>query len=45
MDSSQIDNIDIKHNSKELIDLYFKIELLYFLKGLLYEHCTSKGVM
>ena len=40
-----IDIIDTKLNAEELIDLYYKMELMYFLKGLLYEHSAAKGLV
>lgn len=36
----QIDKIDVKRDHKELIALYYKIELRNFLQRLLYENRT-----
>lgn len=44
MERSGIDKIDTKRDRKELIDLYYKIELMFFVKGLLYEYYVSKGL-
>jgi hypothetical protein len=45
MERSEIDKIDTKRDAKELIDLYHKIELMSFVKGILYEHYVSQGTL
>lgn len=30
---------------KELIDLYYKIELLSLIRGIIYEHYLNKGLL
>lgn len=41
---NQIDEINVLRDHKELIALTYKMELMSFLNGLLYEHYTSKGL-
>lgn len=45
MERSGLDKIDTKCEHKELLDLYYKIELMYFVKGLIYDYYASKGLV
>jgi hypothetical protein len=45
MEGNHIDKIDVKRDHKELIALYYKMELKAFIQCLLYEHQTSKGLV
>lgn len=38
-----IDKIDTKTESELLISLFYKIELKFFLEGLIFEHYESRG--
>ena len=41
----QIDEINVLRDHKELIALSYKMELVFFIKGLLYEHYCVKGLV
>jgi len=45
MEKRRIDQIDVKRDHKELIALYYRIELRTFLQVLLYQHSTQKCVI
>lgn len=40
----RIDKIDVKRDHKELIDLFYRMELRAFIQTLLHEHRTRCGV-
>ena len=44
MERSVIDKIGVKNNPKEYIDLTYKIELMFFIRGLLHDYYVSKGL-
>lgn len=41
---SRIDKIDVKKEHKELIALFYRIELRSFVQALLYEHCQKSSI-
>ena len=41
---SRIDKIDVKSEHKELIALFYRIELRNFLQILMYQSCRGQGI-
>ncbi len=44
MERSVVDKLDVKKNPQEYIDLAYKIELMFFIRALLYQHYVTKGL-